>query len=279
MKKSLLAILLVMMLGLLCACGSTETSNTTSDKKSDDQDVEQVQDDANTDDQAEPAGQTASDGSKMDMTGVAEANVPEGFSQTAAPVAGETIATMSIEGYGDVKIRLFDEVAPYGVKNFVEHAKAGYYDGLTFHRVISDFMIQGGDPEGTGMGGESIWGTPFYNEVSDKIGVIRGSLCYANSGMDPSNGSQFFITQMKEVSADDLAALEQQGLTLPEETKKIYTENGGCPWLQGGYTVFGQVYEGMDFVDQISAVETDESDKPKTDVIISKVTISQYGAE
>ena len=278
MKKSILALLMVMMLALLTACGSSK-GDTQIDKENATTEAAKVADETADDQAAEPAGQTASDGSTMDMTGVAEAKVPEGFSQTAAPAEGETIAIMSIEGYGDVKIRLFDEVAPYGVKNFVEHAKAGYYDGLTFHRIISDFMIQGGDPEGTGMGGESIWGTPFYNEVSDKVGVLRGSLCYANSGMDPSNGSQFFITQMKDVKEEDLASFEQQGLTFDPDTRKAYLEHGGCPWLQGGYTVFGQVYEGMDLVDQISTVETDESDKPKTDVVISKVTISTFGAE
>ena len=103
-----------------------------------------------------------------------------------------------------------------------------------------------------------------------------GSLCYANAGYDPSNGSQFFITQLDKCTDEDIKMYEDKGMTITDEQKEIYKKNGGAAWLQGGYTVFGQVYEGMDIVDDISKVQTDESDKPVEDVIINKVTISEY---
>lgn len=274
MKKYCYLLLCILTMVVVSACGTSNGSDTATDTAGSDTTV-QADETTETDD---AAGTTAADGSTMDMTGVTTVDAPDGFDQTAAPSDGDTVATISVEGYGDIKVRLFEEIAPYGVKNFVEHAKEGYYDGLTFHRVISDFMIQGGDPLGTGTGGESIWNTPFYNETSEQVGVIRGSLCYANSGVDPSNGSQFFITQMQTVTEDDFETYESNGYTFTDEQKQLYLENGGCPWLQGGYTVFGQVYEGMDIVDQISAVETDDSDKPTQDVIITSVTIDTASA-
>ncbi|MFR4953933.1 MAG: peptidylprolyl isomerase, partial [Lactobacillus paragasseri] len=100
--------------------------------------------------------------------------------------------------HGDIKIQLFEKEAPMTVENFVRLAKKGYYDGTTFHRVISDFMIQGGDPKGDGTGGESIWGHPFEDEFSNKLFNVRGALSMANSGPN-TNGSQFFIVQNKNV--------------------------------------------------------------------------------
>lgn len=113
--------------------------------------------------------------------------------QLDMPQKGEEIAIMHTS-MGDISIRFFPEAAPKAVENFKTHAKDGYYDGLTFHRVINDFMIQGGDPNGDGTGGDSIWGEPFEDEFSDTLFNIRGSLSMANSGPD-TNGSQFFINQ------------------------------------------------------------------------------------
>lgn len=227
---------------------------------------------------ADASGSKASDGSYLTMTGETKTSAPEGFDQTAAPEAGETVATISVRDFGDIKVKFFDELAPTGVRNFLLLANDGYYDGLTFHRVINNFMIQGGDPDGTGTGGESAWKTPFYNEICDDLCVIRGSLCYANSGVEPSNGSQFFITQAGKVTDDDLANYEKAyGLKLTDKQKESYRENGGCPWLQGGYTVFGQVYEGMDVVDKIAAVEVNEDDdKPVNDVVIDSIKVSTF---
>ena len=188
--------------------------------------------------------------------------------QLAAPASGDTIVTMTVQGFGDIKMRLFPDKAPKAVENFTELAKQGYYDGVTFHRVMNDFMIQGGDPTGTGSGGESVWGGSFEDEFTDLV-PIRGALCMANSGAN-TNGSQFFIVQTAQTYE---AYLDQFGLN--DAQKKLFKENGGTPWLYQAHTVFGQVYEGMDVVDQIAAVETDSNDKPVTDVIIEHTAVAQ----
>lgn len=170
---------------------------------------------------------------------------------------------------GTIKIKLFPELAPKAVENFMTHAKDGYYDGVTFHRVIQDFMIQGGDPEGNGTGGESIWGEGFETEISNQLYNIRGALSMARTQDPNSNGSQFFIVQ----NSDDM----HDGLLKDDYPQAIIDayKNGGYPSLDGEYTVFGQVVEGMDVVDAIAAVETDSSDKPKEDVKIEKINILQ----
>lgn len=228
--------------------------------------------------------------------------------QLEKPEKGEQIVIMHTSK-GDISIRLFPEGAPKAVKNFVTHAQNGYYDGLTFHRVIEDFMIQGGDPDGDGTGGESIWGEGFEDEFDTKLVNIRGALAMANAGED-SNGSQFFINQAK---AEDFEATitrvkniyEQYKDSLPgydswqeyyanqlgvginadyltDELIDLYCENGGNlsldgAWREsGGHTVFGQVFDGMDVVDEIAGVQTDENDKPLTDVIIESMEVTTY---
>lgn len=188
--------------------------------------------------------------------------------QTKKPVKGDTIVTITFKDFGDVKIKMFPKEAPKAVENFTTHAKKGYYNGLTMHRVIADFMIQGGDPSGDGTGGESIWGSEFENETVEYLNPIRGSLCMANAGPD-TNGSQFFITQASTIDESLL-----DGLTNIQ--KEMYRQYGGCPWLTGGYTVFGQVYEGMDVVDAISKVETASNDAPLENVIIEKIKVSTF---
>jgi peptidyl-prolyl cis-trans isomerase B (cyclophilin B) len=169
------------------------------------------------------------------------------FSQTAMPEEGEQIVVMETSK-GTIKIRLFPQYAPKTVENFVGLAEKDYYDGLTFHRVIPDFMIQGGDPTGTGMGGESLWGGKFEDEFNPNLKNIRGALSMANAGAN-TNGSQFYIVQ----------------------------KEGGTPWLDGKHSVFGQVFEGMDVVDAIVTVETDElNGKPLEDVVMEKVTVETY---
>lgn len=200
---------------------------------------------------------------------------------------GDTIATIHTS-MGDIKVWFFPEYAPKAVENFTTHAKEGYYDNVTFHRVINDFMIQGGDPEGTGMGGESIWGAEFENEVTYNLRNFRGALCMANAGPD-TNGSQFYIVQNKDIGdsfKQQLANIDKSekigdgsltaGDIYTDEVIAEYTNNGGYPSLDMGYTVFGQVYEGMDVVDAIAAVETDDNDKPLEDVVITGIEIGTY---
>jgi len=141
---------------------------------------------------------------------------------------------------GPIAVELFDDDAPKTVENFKTLAGKGFYEGVIFHRVIPDFMIQGGDPTGTGSGGP---GYTFEDEFNDRK-VVRGALAMANAGPN-TNGSQFFI-----VTAD------------------------ACPWLDGKHTVFGQVSDGMDVVDAISGVDTDASDRPRDDVKIESVELS-----
>lgn len=171
---------------------------------------------------------------------------------------------------GQIIIQLFEKQAPKTVENFIGLANKGYYDGTIFHRVISDFMIQGGDPNGDGTGGESIWGGSFEDEFSDELFNIRGALSMANAGPN-TNGSQFFIVQNKNMPKRYIREMEPAGY--PKEIIKRYKQ-GGTPWLDQKHTVFGQVIEGMDVVDKIAKVPRNKlNDKPKEDVIINKVTI------
>jgi peptidyl-prolyl cis-trans isomerase B (cyclophilin B) len=149
-----------------------------------------------------------------------------------------TTATMQTN-HGAIELELFDDDAPATVQNFTKLAGDGFYDGVVFHRVIPDFMIQGGDPTGTGSGGP---GYQFEDEFNDNK-VVRGALAMANAGPN-TNGSQFFI-----VTAD------------------------ACPWLDGKHTVFGRVASGMDVVDEISGVETDARARPRDDVRIESITL------
>jgi len=143
--------------------------------------------------------------------------------------------------HGAVELELLDEDAPKTVENFVRLSGEGFYDGLRFHRVIPDFMIQGGDPSGDGTGGP---GYTFEDEQNEH-GVARGALAMANSGPN-TNGSQFFI-----VTA------------------------GACPWLDGKHTVFGRVTSGMDVVDRISQLPRDGSDRPREDALIDRVELKE----
>ena len=141
---------------------------------------------------------------------------------------------------GAIEFELLDDDAPKTVANFLKLARDGFYDGVIFHRVIPDFMIQGGDPTGTGMGGP---GYTFEDEFNDNK-VVRGALAMANAGPN-TNGSQFFI-----VTAE------------------------ATPWLDGKHTVFGRVTNGMDVVDAIESVDTDANDKPRDDVTIERVELA-----
>lgn len=171
---------------------------------------------------------------------------------------------------GTMKIKLFPEVAPKTVENFIQLSEKGYYEGIIFHRVIYDFMIQGGDPTGTGMGGESIYGDKFEDEFSMEAFNLYGALSMANAGPN-TNGSQFFIVQMKQVPAQMLSQLKQGGW--PEEIADKYAEVGGTPWLDQKHTVFGQVVEGFDVLEAIAAVQVGPQDKPLEDVVIEKINI------
>ena len=191
--------------------------------------------------------------------------------QLSKPSKGESVAVMHTN-MGDISIRFFPEYAPKAVENFITYSKNGYYDGLIFHRVINDFMIQGGDPTGTGMGGESIYKRSFEDEFSKELHNIRGALCMANAGPD-TNGSQFFIVQAKSVPENMISQMKDMPESFPEDIVDYYESAGGTPWLDFRHTVFGQVFDGMDVVDNIAGVEAGNADKPINDVIIKSIEI------
>ncbi len=196
--------------------------------------------------------------------------------QLKDPVKGEEIALLKTN-HGVIKLRLFEEAAPKAVENFKTHIKNGYYDGVTFHRIIDEFMIQGGDPTGTGMGGESIWNKDFEDEFDLHFRNIRGALSMANAGPN-TNGSQFFIVQKGPVEANIIKQMRSMGAEngYPDEIVDVYENLGGTYWLDGKHTVFGQVFEGMDVVDEIASQPKNAMDKPLKDVVIEKATIETY---
>lgn len=218
------------------------------------------------------------------------------YDQLKLPAQGDEIAVMHTS-MGDIFLRFFPEAAPKAVENFKTHAKNGYYNGLIFHRVINNFMIQGGDPLGTGMGGDSIWGTDFADEFDPNLMNIRGALSMANSGAN-TNGSQFFIVQVPKsefygwdyyAKPDTITNFKSQGIadynidSWNAEQRKVYEENGGTPHLDGahrndgkGHTVFGQVFKGLEIVDAIAKVQVDGGSKPLENVTITSIEIKAY---
>lgn len=197
------------------------------------------------------------------------------FPQLSTTVAKNEAQVIMHTSMGDITLKLFPKYAPLAAENFLTHAKNGYYNGLTFHRVIADFMIQTGDPNGDGTGGESIWkgkdsskdsGNGFANEISPYLYNIRGALAMANAGAD-TNGSQFFINQNASDQTADLSNSKY-----PKSIISAY-KKGGNPSLDGNYTVFGQVTSGMDVVDKIAAVKVDSNDKPENAVTITSIQV------
>ncbi|MBP2623435.1 bifunctional Cof-type HAD-IIB family hydrolase/peptidylprolyl isomerase [Streptococcus oricebi] len=172
---------------------------------------------------------------------------------------------------GSLNLKLFPEQAPKTVANFLALAKDGYYDGVIFHRIIKDFMIQGGDPTGTGMGGESIYGQKFEDEFSAELYNIRGALSMANAGPN-TNGSQFFIVQNSQLP---YSAKELERGGWPAPIAKLYAEQGGTPHLDRRHTVFGQLADEASYqvLDKIAGVETGAMDKPVEDVVIEGIEV------
>ena len=193
------------------------------------------------------------------------------YPQLSTEVAANEALVIMNTTMGPIKIKLFPEQAPKTVENFLTHAENGYYDGIIFHRVIEDFMIQGGDPTGTGMGGTSIFGKTFEDEFTMDLFNLKGALSMANAGPG-TNGSQFFIVQASEVPAS-VDQLKKGGY--PAEIAEAYGEMGGTPHLDQKHTVFGQVIEGMDVIDKIAKVKKGRQDKPVEDISIESIEILQ----
>ena len=191
----------------------------------------------------------------------------DAFPQLSDKVGKDEAEVILHTSKGDITVKLFPTLAPKASENFLKHAKDKYYDGLTFHRVIKDFMIQSGDPKGDGTGGESIWKKGFAVEPTPFLYNIRGALAMANTGAKESNGSQFYIVQNKD---DQSKQLGNAGY--PKPIIDAY-EKGGYPAGDTKYTVFGQVIKGMDVVDTIGNLEVDDNSKPKENVTVNSVEV------
>lgn len=243
LKKAMISASLVLALGLFTACKSDSATNDTKDS----------------------SAKTTE--SSVNLNKVA-------LPQLDNKVTDDEYLVELVTTEGNVKIKLFPKQAPKAVENFVKHAKDGYYKDTSFHRVIKDFMIQGGDPKGDGTGGESIWKKGFKTETSNQLYNIRGALSMARAESRSSNGSQFFIVTNKEDVSDGLAIQYY-----PEKIIDAY-KKGGAPQLDGEYTVFGQVTEGMDVVDKIADGEvkdggSGEKSTPTNPVKVSEVKVLQ----
>ena len=191
----------------------------------------------------------------------------DAFPQLSDKVGKDEAEVILHTSKGDITVKLFPTLAPKASENFLKHAKDKYYDGLTFHRVIKDFMIQSGDPKGDGTGGESIWKKGFAVEPTPFLYNIRGALAMANTGAKESNGSQFYIVQNKD---DQSKQLGNAGY--PKPIIDAY-KKGGYPAGDTKYPVFGQVIKGMDVVDTIANLEVDDNSKPKEYVTVNSVEV------
>lgn len=257
-------------------------------------------------------GNSSENSSNSDNSGNSQNTELEGFvgnTVEVTPKEGDLIATFEIENFGTIKAVLFPEAAPVGVENFQKLCDAGYYKGLKIHRVLKDFMFHGGSLNGDGTGGEALVnGGSFGIETHDNLRHFYGALCYANAG--GQNSTQFYIVNNKVYDpAEDIKAIEESMPELREllkqaesagesdaveyyksyedaytkllDTLPSYAGRGGYPSLDGSYTVFGQVYEGFDVIDSISAVETEMGSdnamsKPVKDIVITNVYVSNY---
>lgn len=239
--------------------------------------------------------------------------------EQVTPQSGDLIATFEIEGHGTIKAVLFPDIAPVGVENFQLLCNDGFYKGLTIHRVLNGFMFQGGSTNGNGTGGDAmVNGGSFGVEASDNARHFYGALCYANA--EGQNSTQFYIINTNEKNPFDAqlkryddaisecnkivekssiayekeyyeylaaqytaarASYAAQVEALDPDLKALYNERGGAQHLDGGYTVFGQVYEGFDVIESISNVEvvdngSNEKSKPVQTITIKNVTVSLY---
>ena len=230
----------------------------------------------------------------VSQTDVEDPNAPASFTdQLALPENGEQIAVFETTA-GTFKVRLFPNNAPETVANFTNLIRSGYYDGISFHRVIDGFMIQGGDPTGTGSGGSTFTGGALKDEYDNGLYHFRYALSMANTGMANSGTSQFFVVQSDKIFAgmDETGEVNEftvdqliTQLGYEEGIAHFYGMFGGTPTLDAearkgsgvpAHTVFGQVFDGVEVIDKIAAVETDENDKPLEDVIITKAYIKDF---
>lgn len=200
--------------------------------------------------------------------------------QFIAPVDGDIVASI-VTNLGTIRVILYPQYAPMAVENFTGLAAQGYYNGVNFHRVLQDFLVQAGDATGTGTGGATIWNnTPFPTEITDKLHHYAGALAMAHPVGDTAhNLSQFYIVQSAQNSVDKTLAQTLADGGMRSEVVETYKQSGGAPYLDNLNTVFGQVYAGMDVVDAIGNAECDDNDRPLENIVIESVTVGPYSAE
>ncbi len=302
-KKIVSTILCAAMLALLAGCSSRTSGKGSSTESTSNQGTSSQESSAD-------SSSTSFGENKVDIRG----NLDE-----VKLNSGDLIAEITVKDYGTIKAKLFPEAAPVGVENFQKLANSGYYKGLKIHRVMQDFMIQGGSLNGNGTGGDAaVNGGSFGIETNRNLRHFYGALCYANAA--GSNTTQFYIVNKNTPATDgdfDTSgyddAIEQykayaqqaaaEGNTAywdyfsfqakycettkdwlenaSDEVKNLYKERGGTPFLDGNYTVFGQVYEGLDVIDSISSAEVqnngnDEISLPVQDIIITDIKVYSY---
>ena len=211
--------------------------------------------------------------------------------QLKKPAQGELCAEFTFTGYGVISVRLFPEEARKAVENFKTLAGNGFYDGIKVNRVIEDYIVQAGDREGQGLGGESIYGGGFADEIVESLKPIRGALCMANLGTESTNTIQFFFVQTKASVIRGLREpldnrfhitteqylKEAYGTELSAEELSFYELYGGAPWLYGHNTVFGQIYDGYEVLDKLMSVKLTSRLRPNPPVVIETVRIFHYG--
>ena len=226
-------------------------------------------------------------------TDVSDSDIAGFTEQLATPKNGEQIAVFETTA-GTFKVRLFPNNAPETVTNFTNLIRSGYYDGISFHRVIDGFMVQTGDPTGTGTGGSTFTGAELPDENDNGLYHFKYAVSMANTGMPNSGSSQFFVVQSDKVFAgqDESGKVNEftvdqliTQLNYDEGVAHFYNMFGGTPTLDAearkgsgvpAHTVFGQVFDGVEVIDAIAAVETDENDKPVEDVIITKAYVKDF---
>lgn len=233
----------------------------------------------------EPAVSSGSepDGADSASSGPISLKVGAGIENYKLPEIGEEIVVMTIKNYGDVKIRLFPDETEKGAENFKTLVQNGFYDELIFHRVVDGFVIQGGDPKGNGTGGVDAWGseTGFEQTISNHLYHVPGAVAYA-IGQDKLNKSQFYIVTGEAATSEFFEMLrDYYGVTFTPEIEELYYQTGGQPYLDGGYEIFGQVFDGLEHCLAIQKVPVNsETSKPMEAVVIEKAVVTAYdGAE
>ena len=195
--------------------------------------------------------------------------------QLEKPATGDTIVEIKTNK-GSFSIVLYPQYAPKAVENFLTLAQSGYYDDLPFHKVIDDFVIQTGDPSGTGTGGESIWGSHFENETTPALHNFTGAVGMASDGSKNGNGSQFYIVASSKVSDETVQLMRDAEYS--ETVIEAYKSHGGLPQLDLRYTVFGQVVTGLDVIEKIASAKVDEMYRPTNDIVIKSISVYTYGS-